>query len=261
MIVATWNINSIKVRIHAVIQYLVEYSPDVLVVQETKSIDENFPCEELKAAGYHSYFCGQPTYNGVAIIYKKKLNDVELNPVNTKENQQRSIAATYKDLKIINLYVVNGQNVGTEKFEFKMRWLGALKKYIKACLLTNKKLIILGDFNIAPSDNDVFDIELTKNQILCSPDERKVFRDLLSLGLNDLFLHFDYPPKTFTWWDYRGGAFHKNIGYRIDHILGTPLVSDVCKNLIIDKETRHKSWCKVEPRTSDHAPVRVTLDF
>lgn len=261
MIVATWNINSIKVRIHAVLQYLVEYSPDVLVVQETKSTDENFPCEELKAAGYHSYFCGQPTYNGVAIISKKKLNDVELNPVNTKENQQRSIAATYKDLKIINLYVVNGQNVGTEKFEFKMRWLSALKKYIKTCLLTNEKLIILGDFNIAPSDNDVFDIGLTKNQILCSPDERKAFNGLLSLGLNDLFLSFDYPPKTFTWWDYRGGAFHKNIGYRIDHILGTPPISKVCKNLIIDKETRHKSWCKVEPRTSDHAPVRVILDF
>ena len=261
MIVATWNINSIKVRLHAVIQYLVEYSPDVLVVQETKSKDENFPCEELKAAGYHSYFCGQPAYNGVAIISKKKLNDVELNPVNTKENQQRSIAATYKDLKIINLYVVNGQNIGTEKFEFKMRWLRALKNYIKACLLTNKKLIILGDFNIAPSDNDVFDIELTKNQILCSPDERKAFKGLLSLGLNDLFLNFDYPPKTFTWWDYRGGAFHKNIGYRIDHILGTLPISKVCKNLIIDKKTRHKSWCKVEPRTSDHAPVRIILDF
>ena len=261
MIVSTWNINSIKVRIHAVIQYLAEYSPDILVVQETKSIDEKFPCEELKSAGYYSYYCGQPTYNGVAIISKKKLNDVELNPVNTKENQQRSIAATCGSLKIINLYVVNGQNIGTEKFEFKMRWLKALNKYIKASLLNNKKLIILGDFNIAPSDKDVFDVEITKNEILCSPDERQAFNDLLSLGLNDLFLNFDYPPKTFTWWDYRGGAFHKNIGYRIDHILGTDEVSNVCRNLFIDKETRHKSWCKIEPRTSDHAPVRVILDL
>jgi len=261
MIVSTWNINSIKVRIHAVMQYLADYSPDVLVLQETKSTDENFPSGDLKSAGYYSYFCGQPTYNGVAIISKKKLDDIELNPVKTKENQQRSIAATCGNLKIINLYVVNGQNVGTEKFEFKMRWLKTLIKYIKASLLNNKKLIILGDFNIAPSDDDVFDVETTKNQILCSPDERKAFNNLLSLGLNDLFLKFNYPPKTFTWWDYRGGAFHKNIGYRIDHILGTAEVSNICTNLLIDKETRHKSWCKVEPRTSDHAPVRVILDL
>ena len=121
--------------------------------------------------------------------------------------------------------------------------------------------MVLGDFNIAPTDNDVFDIESTKDQILCSVDERKSFNNLLKLGLYDLFEKFDFSPQTFTWWDYRAGAFHRNIGYRIDHILGSKSVLDGCKSFIIDKETRHKSWCKKEPRTSDHAPVRVELSL
>ncbi len=259
MIISTWNVNSIKVRIHAVLQYLDEYKPDVLVLQETKCLDQNFPIKEITNAGYHSTFIGQKTYNGVAIISKKKPDDIDLNPVNTKRNEARSLAITIDGITIVNLYVVNGQNVGTEKFLYKLEWLKKLTTYAKKLLSKSKKIILLGDFNIAPSDNDVFDVENTKDQILCSTQERQALEKILDLGFFDCFNDFDFPPKTFTWWDYRAGAFQRNIGYRIDLILVTDLLKKVCKDYVIDKETRHKSWCLFEPRTSDHAPVRIIL--
>ncbi|MBS55419.1 MAG: exodeoxyribonuclease III, partial [Gammaproteobacteria bacterium] len=164
-------------------------------------------------------------------------------------------------LRVLNVYVVNGKSVGSDKYQHKLKWLKKLNSYCKSSLTEFKNFVVLGDFNIAPTDNDVFDIESTKDQILCSVDERKSFNNLLKLGLYDLFEKFDFSPQTFTWWDYRAGAFHRNIGYRIDHILGSKSVLDGCKSFIIDKETRHKSWCKKEPRTSDHAPVRVELSL
>ncbi len=196
MKIATWNINSIKVRLPAVTQYILETSPDVLALQETKSIDENFPKEEIEKLGYKCFFTGQKTYNGVATIFRNAPSNI----------------------------------------------------------------IVLGDFNIAPTDADVFDVEATHNQILCSPKERDFIDRLKKIGLNDLFLKFDHPEKTFSWWDYRGGAFHKNIGYRIDLILGTTDIYERTKDVFVDKHTRHKKWCKKEPRTSDHAPVVAIVD-
>lgn len=259
MIISTWNVNSIKVRIHAVLQYLSEYKPDVLALQETKTLDENFPISKLEALGYHCSFLGQKTYNGVAIISKAKPKTIDYNPVNTSLNEARSIAVTIDGITIVNLYVVNGQDIGTDKYKHKMLWLKNLHSYAKSLLSKSKNVILLGDFNIAPSDNDVFDIDKTKDQILCSPEERKVLCHLLELGFHDIFLDFSYPPKTFTWWDYRAGAFHRNIGYRIDLVLLSNALKSRCTDYVIDKETRHKSWCLAEPRTSDHAPVRIIL--
>ncbi len=259
MIISTWNVNSIKVRIHAVLQYLSEYSPDVLALQETKTLDENFPVSDIEALGYHISFLGQKTYNGVAIISKVKPESIDYNPVNTPFNEARSIAVTINGLTIVNLYVVNGQDLGTDKFKHKMLWFRNLHKYAKSLLSNTKKVILLGDFNIAPTDNDVFDADKTKNQILCSSEERGVLIKLLQLGFHDVFHDFSFPPKTFTWWDYRAGAFQRNIGYRIDLILLSNSLKSKCADYIIDKETRHKSWCLVEPRTSDHAPVRIIL--
>lgn len=259
MILSTWNVNSIKVRLPAVIQYLQEQNPDILVLQETKSLDDNFPVKELLDVGYHSVFCGQKTYNGVAILSKKKLSDVSLNPISTVEGEMRSIAASYGNLRIINLYVVNGQSVGTQKFNYKLKWFNKLLDYTNIQLSMHNDIVIMGDFNIAPSDDDVFDVDATSNQILCSSKERKLLDSLMSQGFYDLFHESNYPPKTFTWWDYRGGAFYRNIGYRIDLILGTKSIKKSCIDFIIDKETRHKSWCLLEPRTSDHAPCRVIL--
>ena len=259
MIISTWNVNSIKVRIHAVLQYLSEYTPDVLALQETKTLDENFPSSELETLGYHITFLGQKTYNGVAIISKLKPDNIEYNPVTTPSNEARSVAVTIKGITFVNLYVVNGQDVGTDKFKHKMLWFQNLHNYAKSLLSKSKKVILLGDFNIAPTDNDVFDPDKTKDQILCSPDERGALNKLLQLGFHDVFLDFSYPPKTFTWWDYRAGAFQRNIGYRIDLILLSNALKSKCTDYIIDKETRHKSWCLAEPRTSDHAPVRIIL--
>ena len=259
MIISTWNVNSIKVRIHAVIQYLSEHKPDVLVLQETKSLDKNFPQSEIQDAGYHSTFLGQKTYNGVAIISKKIPQHIEYNPVNTTKNEARSLAVTIDGITIVNLYVVNGQNIGTDKFEHKLLWLNKLLSYSKKLLTKSDKVVLLGDFNIAPTDNDVFDIELTRDQILCSSQEREALKKLYNLGFHDCFNDFDFPPKTFTWWDYRAGAFQRNIGYRIDLILLSSGLKKDCEDYVIDKDTRHKSWCLAEPRTSDHAPVRIIL--
>ena len=259
MIISTWNVNSIKVRIHAVIQYLSEHKPDVLVLQETKSLDKNFPQSEIQDAGYHSTFLGQKTYNGVAIISKKIPQHIEYNPVNTTKNEARSLAVTIDGITIVNLYVVNGQNIGTDKFEHKLLWLKKLLSYSKKLLTKSDKVVLLGDFNIAPTDNDVFDIELTRDQILCSSQEREALKKLYNLGFHDCFNDFDFPPKTFTWWDYRAGAFQRNIGYRIDLILLSSGLKKDCEDYVIDKDTRHKSWCLAEPRTSDHAPVRIIL--
>ena len=259
MIISSWNVNSIKVRIHAVLQYLAEFTPDVLVLQETKSIDDNFPHEVIREAGYHVTFCGQKTYNGVAIISKTKPSAIELNPIKTDLNEARSLLVVIKGISILNLYVVNGKDIDTDKYAYKLAWLNKLYQYTKQLLAKNDKVILLGDFNIAPTDDDVFDIDKTSGQILCSNKERAALSKLLKLGLFDLFNDFDFPPMTFTWWDYRSGAFQRNIGYRIDLILVTTKLRNLCTGYFIDKETRHKSWCLIEPRTSDHAPVRVIL--
>ena len=260
MIISTWNVNSIKVRIHAVLQYLEEFNPDVLVLQETKSTDDNFPVDAIIDAGYHVNFYGQKTYNGVAIISKSTPSYVEINPIKTDKNEARSLLVTIDEISILNLYVVNGQDINTDKYAYKLSWLKQLHKFTKKLLSQNDKVVLLGDFNIAPTNDDVFDIEKTSGQILCSDKERSALQRLLSLGLHDVFDDFNFPANTFTWWDYRSGAFQRNIGYRIDLILVSDKIRKKCSGYFIDKETRHKSWCLVEPRTSDHAPVRIILE-
>ena len=259
MIISTWNINSIKVRLPAVLQYLDEFSPDVLVLQETKSTDDNFPVDEIVNSGYTVIFYGQKTYNGVAIISKKKPSSVEYNPVKTSANEARSLTAVIDGITIVNLYVVNGKDVGTDKHAYKLEWLKKLQSYTKSILSKTDQLVMLGDFNIAPTDDDVYDIDKTKDQILCSQNERISLQKLVSMGLYDVFHDYSFPPQTFTWWDYRSGAFQRNIGYRIDLILLTDSLKKRCIDYHIDKDTRYKSWCLLEPRTSDHVPVRITL--
>ena len=259
MILATWNVNSIKVRLPNVLQYLKEYNPDVLVLQETKVTDDAFPSKAFTSIGYHPLYCGQKTYNGVAIITKTKPSSSNLNPVHIDKNEMRSIAIEYDNITILNVYVVNGKSIDSDKYQYKLSWLKSLYDYSSKMLSKTDKFVILGDFNIAPSDSDVPDPHVCKNQILCSDRERRSLKKITDLGLHDLFRNFDFPEKTYTWWDYRAGCFHRNIGYRIDLILATKAIADQCKDYIIDKDTRHKSWCSEEPRTSDHAPVRIII--
>ena len=259
MILASWNVNSIKVRLPNVIKYLNDYQPDVLVLQETKVTDDVFPSDELKSAGYHSVYCGQKTYNGVAIITKKKPSSCVYNPVYLDKEEMRSIEVEYEKVTILNVYVVNGKSIDSDKYKYKLDWLQSLYNYSSKILSKTNKFIILGDFNIAPTDNDVPDPQSSKDQILCSDLERDSLKQITGLGLFDLFNKFDFPKNTYTWWDYRAGCFHRDIGYRIDLILATKAIADKCSDYFIDKDTRHKSWCPEEPRTSDHAPVRIII--
>ena len=259
MIISTWNVNSIKVRLPNVLKYLHDYKPDVLVLQETKVTDDMFPKDSIEASGYHSVYCGQKTYNGVAILTRDKPSSHEINPVKLDKDEMRSIAIEYKGLTILNVYVVNGKSIDSDKYQYKLDWLNNLYDYSSKILSNTNNFIVLGDFNIAPNDGDVPDPVSCKDQILCSTSERQSLKKLLDLGLIDLFSTFEFPENTFTWWDYRAGCFHRNIGYRIDLILATKTISDKCSEYFIDRDTRHKSWCPDEPRTSDHAPVRIIL--
>lgn len=255
MKLATWNVNSLKVRFSQVIDWLVENHPDVLCLQEIKLINENFPVNEIRAAGYESVFIGQKTYNGVAILSKQTASKVITTIPGLADEQKRVIAATYGDLRVISAYVPNGEQVGSEKYNYKLRWLPAFTQWLKQELIDYKKLAVLGDFNIAPEDSDVYDPKLWEGKVLCSEPERTAFRNLLNLGLTDSFRLFEQPEKSYTWWDYRMMAFRRNQGLRIDHILLSDELSSACVACTVDKAMR-----KLE-RPSDHAPVMVELSL
>ncbi|MBS0587757.1 MAG: exodeoxyribonuclease III [Proteobacteria bacterium] len=255
MKIATWNVNSLKVRLPQVIDWLQANQPDMLCLQETKLTDENFPVEEIAAAGYQSIFTGQKTYNGVAILSKRQGNEVIAGIPKFADEQKRVIAATYDDVRVISVYVPNGDTVESEKYSYKLRWLPALTEWLQQELKDYKKLAILGDFNIAPEDRDVYDPQLWQGKVLCSQPERAAFNDLLKLGLADSFRLFEQAEKSYTWWDYRMMAFRLNRGLRIDHILLSNELTGACMTCIIDKATR-----KLE-RPSDHAPVMVELSL
>lgn len=259
MIIASWNVNSIKVRLPNVLKYLDDHKPDVLVLQETKVVDDVFPVEPLIAKGYHSIYCGQKTYNGVAILTKNKPTSFDINPVYINKEEMRSIMVVYDNVTILNVYVVNGKSIDSDKYQYKLEWLQSLYEYASTIISKTDRFIILGDFNIAPTDDDVPDPQVCKDQILCSTAERQSLKKITDLGLFDLFNNFNFPKNTYTWWDYRAGCFHRDIGYRIDLILASKYIADKCTDYIIDKDTRHKSWCPEEPRTSDHAPVRIII--
>jgi len=255
MIIATWNVNSLKVRLPQVLDWMAATRPDVLCLQETKLTDENFPVKEIEAAGYHCVYSGQKTYNGVAILSRSHAEDIITDIPSLEDTQRRILGATIEGVRILDLYVVNGQEVGSEKYAHKLHWLDKVTEYVGGELGQHEHFITLGDFNIAPEDRDVYDPEAWRERILCSTPERDALHRLLDLGLADTFRLFEQEADSFSWWDYRAGAFRRNMGLRIDLILASRPLADTCAACSIDKEPRRLE------RPSDHAPVMAEFDI
>lgn len=258
MQLATWNVNSLNVRLPHLLDWLAAHPVDALVLQETKLTDDKFPAAELEAAGYQSAFFGQKTYNGVALLSRGPVQDVQRNIPGFADEQARVIAGTLAErdgvpLRVIGAYFPNGQAPDSEKFVYKRAWLAALTDWLRAELAAHPRLVLMGDFNITPTDADVHDPVAWAGQIHCTPEERAAFQGLLDLGLVDAFRLFEQPAKSWSWWDYRNLAFRKNQGLRIDHILLSAALRPRASACVIDKAPR-----KLE-RPSDHAPVVVTL--
>lgn len=249
MKIASWNVNSLRVRLQQVLEWLSANPVDVLAMQETKTQDDAFPLEAIEGAGYQAVFSGQKTYNGVAILSRKTATDIDTDIPQLEDPQRRILAATIGGYRILNLYVVNGSEVGSDKFDYKLNWLQKITDYVCDQVAIYKDFIILGDFNIAPMDADVHDPELWRERILCSTSEREALQRLMDCGFVDTFRLFDQPPKLFSWWDYRGGGFRRNHGLRIDLILASHKLAGQCTQSVIDIEPR--TW----ERPSDHAPV------
>lgn len=249
MLLATWNVNSLKVRLPHLLTWLASVRPDVVGLQETKTVDEAFPVAELEAAGYHCTFSGQKTYNGVAVLSREPVTEVVTGFPGFDDEQRRVLGVTIGDLRFLNLYVPNGQAVGTDKYHYKLNWLQALRDYCKAQLQEYANFAVVGDFNIAPDDRDVHDPDAWRDQILCSPDERSAFAAMTSLGLVDTFRMFNDGDGTYSWWDYRQGGFRRNHGLRIDLVLASKALAARCMGVTVDIEPR--TW----DRPSDHAPV------
>lgn len=253
--VATWNVNSLNVRLPHVLAWCAEAQPDILGLQETKLVDEKFPVQELEEAGYHAAFSGQPTYNGVALLSRRgPAEDVVRDIPGLEDPQRRIIAGTVDGLRVINLYVVNGKEVGSDKYEYKLHWLERVTDWIAGEMERHEQVVVMGDFNIAPDDRDVHDPEAWAGSILCSEPEREALRTILGLGLTDTFRLFEQPEKTFSWWDYRRVAFRRNAGLRIDLVLASRALSDRCARAWIDKEPRRQE------RPSDHTPAIAEFD-
>ena len=249
MKIATWNVNSMNVRLPHVLEWLQSHEPDVLVLQEIKQLTEKFPGDALAEAGYQSLASGQKTYNGVAVISKEAANDPVTDFPGFEDPQRRILATTIGDTRVIDLYVPNGSEVGSEKYAYKLDWLASLRSFLEMEMATHENVVVLGDFNIAPADADVYDPEKWGEAILCSPKERDALRALIDLGLTDVFRKFEQPESTFSWWDYRAAGFRRNAGLRIDLILTSPSMTERCTASYVDKEPR--AW----ERPSDHAPV------
>ncbi len=249
---ATWNVNSLKVRLPHVLDWLASAQPDLLGLQEIKMEDAHFPLAAIEEAGYQAVFAGQKTYNGVAVLIKNthhKPLDIITDFADLSDPQRRILAVTVGDIRFINLYIPNGQAVGSDKYAYKLEWLNALVRFISEQKKHYQQIAIVGDFNIAPTDEDVHDPSLWVDQILCSQPERAAFDQLLALGFHDAFRLFERSKKEFSWWDYRQMGFRRNIGLRIDHILLSTPLSARCTHCEIDKAPR-----KLE-RPSDHTPV------
>jgi len=250
---ATWNVNSLAVRLPQVLAWLAANPVDLLAIQETKLTDDKFPHAEIEAAGYEVKWFGQKTYNGVALLSREPASDIVRNIPGFTDDQARVVAGTVAGLRTIDAYFPNGQEPGSDKFAYKMRWLEALREWLRAEMAAHPQLVLLGDFNIAPEDRDVYDPVAWAGQIHCTPEERAHFQGLVGLGLVDAFRLFEQPPKSWSWWDYRNLAFRKNQGLRIDHILVSPALRARVAACTIDKLPRKNE------RPSDHAPVIVEL--
>ncbi len=250
---ATWNVNSLKVRLPHLLDWLAANPIDVVCLQETKQQDADFPQAALQEAGYHSVFSGQKTYNGVAILSRDPICDVQYGIPNFEDEQKRVIAATINDVRVVCVYIPNGQEVGSDKYHYKLKWLAALHAWLADELKKYPALALLGDYNIAPEDCDLYDPVGWAGKILVSEPERDAFQGLLQLGLRDSFRLFEQPEKSYSWWDYRMMGFRRNMGLRIDHILISEKLQ--CASCVIDKAPR-----KLE-RPSDHTPVIADISI
>ena len=247
--IASWNVNSLNVRLPHVLAWCDVASPDVLALQETKLTDDRFPEQDLLDAGYRSVFSGQKTYNGVAILSRGEASNPVMDIPGLDDPQRRILAATVGDMRIVNLYVVNGSEVGSEKFDYKLHWLDRVTAWLAAELEQHENVIVLGDFNIAPDDRDVYDPEAWQETILCSTPERKALQRILDLGLRDTFRLFEQEERTWSWWDYRMNMFRRKLGLRIDLVLASEAMAGRCTASYVDIEPRRQE------RPSDHAPA------
>ncbi|MDP9045917.1 MAG: exodeoxyribonuclease III [Pseudomonadota bacterium] len=253
MKIATWNVNSLAVRLPQLLDWLALHRPDVVGLQETKLADDKFPDQAIRDAGYHVEWFGQKTYNGVALLSTTPASDIVRNIPGHDDHQTRIIAGTVAGVRVVCAYVPNGQSVESEKFPYKLAWLDALRRWIATEQAAHPQLVLMGDYNIAPEDRDVHDPVAWAGQVLCTPEERAHFKALLATGLHDSFRMFEQGPKLYSWWDYRMLAFQKNRGLRIDHILVSDALSKRVTSCVIDKATRKND------RPSDHAPVICEL--
>lgn len=251
MKIATWNVNSLNVRLPHLLDWLTTAKPDVVGLQELKCEDAKFPLEAIHEAGYQAVFAGQKTYNGVALLSREPAADVQRGIPGYEDPQQRIIAATFGDVRVVNGYFPNGQAPGSEKFAYKLDWLSHLTAWLRDEINAHPALCLIGDYNIAPTDADAHPD--WKEAIHVSPPERAAFAALESLGLTDVFRQFEQAEKSFSWWDYRMNAFRRNFGLRIDHILASGILADRCTECVIDKSPR------MLERPSDHTPVIATF--
>lgn len=254
MKITSWNVNSLKVRLDQVLDWMSTNQPDVIGLQETKLKDGNFPVEAIEAAGYHAAFSGQATYNGVALLSREPGRDIVREVPGFEDPHKRVIAGTFNGVRVINLYVVNGKAVGDEKYEWKLQWFEAVTRWIAEEAETHEKLVVIGDFNIAPEDRDVHDPEAWHEKILCSTPERTALQNMMSLGLADTYRLFDQPERVYSWYDYRQMAFRRKMGLRIDLLLASKALAEKCTASDIDLEPRRNE------RPSDHAPVSAEFN-
>lgn len=252
--IATWNVNSLRVRLPHVLEWLNINKPEVMALQEIKLIDADFPIAEIEAAGYHAVFSGQRTFNGVALLTRKKASDILKDIPHFEDEQRRVLAATVNDVRVINLYVPNGQSVDSPKYEYKLNWLKHLHEWLKEEIKSHSKLVVVGDFNIAPDNIDVYDPKAWEGSVLFSDKERAAFHGLLKLGMADVFRKMHPDLQAFSWWDYRLNAYKRKMGLRIDHILASKDFAESCKHCVIDEGPRALE------RPSDHAPVAARFD-
>lgn len=261
MKLATWNVNSLNVRLPHVLDWLEANPVDALCLQELKQTDDKFPLDAFIERGYQACWAGQKTYNGVAIISRQAGTDIQRNIPGYEDPQQRIIATTLPgtgtmdELRVISAYCPNGQAVGSDKYAYKLDWYAALRDWLADELRRYPHLVILGDYNVAPADEDVHDPQAWEGDILVSEPERAAFQSLLNLGLTDTFRLFDQAPQSFSWWDYRRFAFRRNAGVRIDHVLSSPSLTPHCTACVIDKTPR--AWEK----PSDHTPVIASFEL
>jgi exodeoxyribonuclease-3 len=253
MKIASWNVNSLKIRLPQLIEWLDLHRHDIVCLQETKLEDRNFPRAEIEAAGYTVCFSGQKTYNGVALLSRYPLGDVVYGNPRFPDEQKRLVSATVGGTRVVCVYVPNGQAVDSDKYRYKLDWLRALADWLREEMARYPNLVVAGDFNIAPDDRDVYDPAAWAGQVLCSDAERAAFKELQALGLTDSFRLFDAPEKTYSWWDYRMLGFQRNRGLRIDHILLSVRMAERCLAAGVDREMRKRE------RPSDHAPVTAEV--